>query len=70
MKALITANKDNQTKLQELMAQIEAGTDPTLATVDVTTTTTTDKTTTPETDTKTEYQDPFDESVKDLSISS
>lgn len=70
MKALITANKDNQTKLQELMAQIEAGTDPTLATVDATTTTTTDKTTTPETDTKTEYQDPFDESVKDLSISS
>lgn len=40
MKALIVQNKDNQTKLQELMTQIEAGTDPTLdATVVAATTT-------------------------------
>jgi len=29
MKALITANKDNQAKLEELMAQIQEGVDPT-----------------------------------------
>ena len=32
MKALIIQNKNDQAKLQELMAQIQAGTDPTLAT--------------------------------------
>ena len=32
MKALITANKDNQTRLQELMVQIQDGVDPTAAT--------------------------------------
>ncbi|MEI6774655.1 MAG: hypothetical protein WCL18_07945 [bacterium] len=30
MKALITQYKNDQTKLQELMAQIQAGTDPTV----------------------------------------
>ena len=68
MKALITQNKDDQTKLQALMAQIEAGTDPTVdATVDPTATT--DKTKTPET-AKVEYQDPFDDTLKDLDITS
>lgn len=33
MKALIVANKDNQTKLQELITQIQAGTDPTIDTL-------------------------------------
>ena len=31
MKALITQYKDDQTKLQDLMAQIDTGTDPTVA---------------------------------------
>lgn len=40
MKALIIQNKNDQAKLQELMAQIQAGTDPTLATSTETATTT------------------------------
>jgi len=37
MKALITQHKDDQPKLQELMAQIQAGTDPTIETSPTTT---------------------------------
>ena len=40
MKALIMQHKNDQAKLQELMAQIQAGTDPTLGTATETTTTT------------------------------
>jgi len=53
MKALITANKDNQAKLEELMAQIQDGIDPTL--VAATATATTDQGTKPET--QAEYDD-------------
>jgi hypothetical protein len=37
MKGLITQYKDDQTKLQGLMAQIQAGTDPTIETTPTTT---------------------------------
>lgn len=54
MKALITQYKDDQTKLQELMTQIEDGIDPTIAAVAATTPVVADAVTP---DTKVEYDD-------------
>ncbi len=73
MKALIVANKDNQTKLQELITQIQAGTDPTVdapVVDDKTKTPVVAPVVTPEKVVSEEYQDPFDIPAKDLTITS
>jgi murein DD-endopeptidase MepM/ murein hydrolase activator NlpD len=75
MKALITQYKDDQTKLQALMTQIEEGVDPTVVALATTTAVATaatiaDKPVVPDIATKAEYQAPFDAAVKNLTITS
>lgn len=73
MRALIMENKNNKAKLDELMAQIAEGIDPTITTSETSTTKPSTKeisTASPDARINVEYQSPFDLPPEEITITS